>query len=265
LLLPVSGKTHIVKAVAHRAKCTLFSVKASDIGSKWTGQSEKKVTLLFEEAQKKDYSLIFIDELDCICSNRDSSPDEHGKKVLTSFLTEINRIGDDINNVAVLAATNKPWDLDRAVQDRFVKKIYVPLPDLETRKSILQLQMSEHEHSLNDTDFQRLAQLTEGATAREVGSLAEEACIGSMKCDTYAKVDGKYMPVSGCNGCPKYVEGSEAKCLHCSAVRICPYDVPDGSLKCRSVRKDDFDKNLKPSYCSVTDEMKERYKGWHQT
>lgn len=71
----------------------LFSVKASDIGSKWTGQSEKKVTLLFEEAHKQYYSVIFIDELDGICSNRDSSPDEHGKKVLISILkTEIDPI-----------------------------------------------------------------------------------------------------------------------------------------------------------------------------
>ena len=111
--------------MAHRAKCTLFSVKASDVGSKWIGQSEKIVTLLFEEARKQDYSIIFIDELDCICSNRDSSPDDHGKKVLVSILTEINRIGDDINNVAVLTATNNPWDLDRAVQNRFLTKIYL--------------------------------------------------------------------------------------------------------------------------------------------
>ena len=116
--------------MAHCSDCTLFSVKASDIGSKWYGESEKKVTILFEEAKKQHYSILFIDELDCICSNRDRSRNEYGRKVLTSFLTEINRIGDDVNNVAVMAATNRPWDLDRAVQDRFDTKIYVPLPDL---------------------------------------------------------------------------------------------------------------------------------------
>ena len=249
--------------MAHRSDCTLFLVKASDIGCKWAGESEKKITLLFEEAQKQHYSIIFIDELDCICSNRDRSSHEYGKRVLTSFLTEINRIGDDIHNVAVLAATNKPWDLDRAVQDRFETKIYVPLPDLETRQSILKLQMKGHKHSLNDENFQHLAFLTQGATAREVGSLAKKACLGCMKGDMYVEVNGKYRPRSRCDRCPQYQEGSKAKCQRCGAICISPYDVPDGSLECRSVQMDDFVKNLKSSYCSVTNEMRQRYEGWH--
>lgn len=249
--------------MADRAKCTLFSIKASDIGSKWTGQSEKKVTLLFEEAKKQDYSIIFIDEFDCICSNRDSSHDEYGKKVLTSFLTEINRIGNDIDNVAILAATNKPWDLDLAVQDRFDTKIYVPLPDLETRRSILELQMNEHENTLDAAEFQYLAQSTEEATAREVKALAGKACRCSMRGDAYIEVDGKYTPVSRCDGCPEYQEGSEeSRCQHCGAISISPYDIPDGALKPRSVLVADFVENLKSSYCSVTDEMKQRYEGW---
>eukprot|EP00986_Skeletonema_menzelii_P017414 scaffold19360_cov80-Skeletonema_menzelii.AAC.2 len=258
-----TGKTHIVSAVAHCSDCTLFSVKASDIGSKWYGESEKKVTILFEEAKKQHYSIIFIDELDCICSNRDRSRNEYGRKVLTSFLTEINRIGDDINNVAVMAATNRPWDLDRAVQDRFDTKIYVPLPDLETRKSILKLQMNGHRNSLTDDNFQHVAQLTHGATAREVGSLVKKAYLASMKGDTYVIVHGKYRPTSRCCYCPQHQEGSKAKCQRCGAIRISPYDVPDGSLECRSVQMNDISKNLKSSYCSVTDEMRQRYEEWH--
>ena len=250
--------------MANRADCTLFSVKASDIGSKWTGQSEKKLTLLFEEAHKQYYSVIFIDELDGICSNRDSSPDEHGKKVLISILkTEIDRIGDDINNVAVLAATNNPWDLDRAVQDRFETKIYVPLPDLETRKSILKLEVSKHNNSLKDADFQHLAQRTEGASARDIGSLVRKTCLGSANDNAYVKVDGKYKPTTLCDDCPEYQEGSEAECVQCGAIRISPYDVPGGSFERHSVRADDFEQNLKSSYRSKEDEiMTQRYEEW---
>ena len=250
--------------MAHRSNCTLFVVKASDIGSKWHGQSEKKITLLFEEARKQHYSIIFIDELDCICTNRDRSSHDYGRKILTSFLTEINRIGDDIHDVAVLAATNKPWDLDRAVQDRFDTKIYVPLPDLETRKNIFKLQMKGHNHSLNDDKFQHLAYLTQGATAREVGSLAKKACLGSMKGNnTYVEVNGKYWPTLRCDRCPQYREGSKAKCRRCGAISVSPYDIPDGSLECRSIQMNDFVKNLKSSYCSVTNEMRQRYEEWH--
>lgn len=199
--------------------------------------------------------------------NRDngSNEDEDDRKILASFLTGINRIGDDIHNVAVLAATNRPWTLDLAVQDRFDTKIYAPLPGLETRKSILKLQMKGHENDLDDDNFQHLAQALQGATVREVGSLAKMACLESMKGDnTYAEANGKYRPTLRCNRCPQYQEDSKVKCDRCGAIHISPYDVPDGSLECRSVKMDDFVKNLKPNYCSVTDEMRQQYEGWNK-
>ena len=139
----------------------------------------------------------------------------------------------------------------------------MPLPDLETRKSILKLEMSKRNNSLQDADFQRLAQRTEGASARDIETLVSKTCLESTICDTYIKVHGKYRPTKCCDVCPEYREGSEAKCQQCGAIRISPYDVPDGSLECRSVVVDDFVQNLKSSYRSDTDEiMRQRYEGW---
>ena len=268
-MLSFSGKTHISEAMANCAGGTFYSVKAKDIGCKWSGQSEKKVSLLFEEAKKQDYSIIFIDEIDGVCSNRDGNPDEHDRKVLTSFLTEINSIGQEgSSNVAVIAATNVPWDLDCALLDRFDTKIYVPLPDLETRKSILELQMNKYENSLNDVDFQHLARLMEGATARQIKSLVnmavKQACHGSA----YLEVDGQYTPVLPCESCPEYQKGvgicESCICHCCGAVRISLYDLPCGSgtLKPRSVNLRDFSQHLKASYNSADNNLKQKYEEW---
>lgn len=124
--------------------------------------------------------------------------------------------------------------------------------------------MSKRDISLDDADFQRLAQRTEGASARDIGSLVRKTCLESTRCDnTYVKVDGKYKPTTPCDVCPEYREESRAECVQCGAVRISPYDVPDGSLERHSVVVDDFEQNLKSSYRSEEDEIvRQRYEEW---
>lgn len=254
---PGTGKSYIAKCVAKETGCTLFSIKASDIGSKWKGDSEKFIKNLFvmasekaDEAGESGRSIIFIDEIDSICSRRDGRMDDSAdRKVLNEFLTHT---GGTLKNVVVLAATNLPWDLDTAILSRFKKKIFVPLPDKEARLNMLKIHIGDTPHTLSKENFEALANKTDGASARDIEALVSEALLVQVQQGVgYYKREGDmYIPAP--HGDCLHVNFNNGICTGCGVTKISVKDIPMNKLKARDVDMRDFETKLESKYNAVS-------------
>ena len=187
---PGTGKTMLARAVATESRSTFFSISASSLTSKYLGESEKLVRALFALAKLMAPSIIFVDEIDSLLSQRSGSGEhEATRRIKTEFLiqwSDLQRAAagregpgvaaggggssgggttkdkGDPNRVLVLAATNLPWAIDEAARRRFVRRQYIPLPEPETRATQLRTLLSQQKHSLTDADIAELVNMTEG-------------------------------------------------------------------------------------------------------
>lgn len=127
----------LAKAVATECKSTFFSISASTLVSKWMGESEKLMRTLFALAAVQSPSIIFIDEVDSILTKRSSEENEASRRLKTEFLIQLDGVGSSSTRILVIAATNRPFDLDEAALRRLTKRIYIGLPDGPARLGLI--------------------------------------------------------------------------------------------------------------------------------
>ncbi|XP_054717660.1 vacuolar protein sorting-associated protein 4-like [Uloborus diversus] len=179
---PGTGKSFLAKAVATEANnSTFFSVSSSNLVSKWLGESEKLVKNLFEMARQQKPSIIFIDEIDSLCSSRSDNESESARRIKTEFLVQMQGVGNDMDGILVLGATNIPWVLDAAIRRRFEKRIHIPLPDEIARLAIFKLSIGNTPNSLNETDFKTLAKKTDGFSGADIAVLVRDALMQPVR------------------------------------------------------------------------------------
>lgn len=177
---PGTGKTMLAKAVAGEGT-TFFNVSVSTIVSKWRGDSEKLIRVLFELARYHAPSTIFIDELDAVMSKR-SSHDEHeaSRRMKTEFLIQMDGLVQSDALVFVLAASNFPFDLDPALLRRLEKRILVPLPDKESREAMFRQNLTS-DIAVGALNFEEFADKTEGYSGSDIRLVCKEAAMQPLR------------------------------------------------------------------------------------
>lgn len=183
---PGTGKTLIAKAVATNANATFFSISASSLNSKFHGESEKLVRTLFQVARDRQPSFVFIDEVDSILGSRSDNEHEASRRLKTEFMAQFDGAmgGSTEDKVYVMAASNRPQDLDDAVRRRLDRRIYVPLPDTGGRKEFLKKVTSKNEDvrwSLSATDLDTLARKTANFSGSDMKALCREASLMPLR------------------------------------------------------------------------------------
>ncbi|KAJ4794536.1 P-loop containing nucleoside triphosphate hydrolases superfamily protein [Rhynchospora pubera] len=173
---PGTGKTMLAKAIANEAGASFINVSMSTITSKWFGEDEKNVRALFTLAAKVAPTIVFVDEVDSMLGQR-SRVGEHEamRKIKNEFMTHWDGLlSKPEQRILVLAATNRPFDLDEAIIRRFERRIMVGLPSLESRELILRTLLSKEkvEEGLN---FKELATITEGYSGSDLKNLCTTA------------------------------------------------------------------------------------------
>lgn len=188
---PGTGKTMLARAVATGSSSTFFSISSSSLTSKYLGESEKLVKALFLLARKLSPSIIFIDEIDSILGQRTDGEADSMRRIKNEFLVLWSALSsaaagrdssdEDAKRVLILGATNMPWAIDEAARRRFAKRVYIPLPERETRKMQLRKLLELQNHTLLDKDFESLTDLTEGFSGSDITLLAKDSAMGPLR------------------------------------------------------------------------------------
>ncbi len=181
---PGTGKTLLAKAVAGEAKVPFFSISGSEFIEMFAGMGAARVRDLFKQAQEKAPCIVFIDEIDAIGKKRDTGKfggNDEREQTLNQLLSEMDGF-DGGKGVVILAATNRPESLDKALlrPGRFDRRVPVELPDLKGREAILRVH-AKNVKICQDIDFNALARATSGASGAELANIVNEAALRAVK------------------------------------------------------------------------------------
>ena len=183
-------------------------------------------------------------------------------------------VGKKGGNVLVLGATNVPWELDAAIRRRFEKRVYIPLPEAEARAYMAKLHLGDTPSDLTEDDFDKLGEITKGASGSDIKVLVKEALMEPLRHCQQAKqfiVDskGNYIPClkyPNCSSCPPKLSSDpnskDYSCSRCGAKRMALWDVPPEKLQAPLVRYTDFEKVMRHSCSTVSDDELKRFKEW---
>jgi len=224
---PGCGKTLLAKATAAEVEATFFNVSASSIISKWLGESEKLVKQLFELADEKQPSIIFIDEVDALAGARGGEHDAM-RRVKTELLTSMDGLSSsETDRIVTVGATNMPGSIDAAFRRRFERRIYIPLPDMPARSAIYLFNTKGVELA-QDVDFEVLAEITEGYSGSDIAMICRDAIMTPIR----------ELDMAGA--------------------------IEDTSVAARSVTQDDFLESIETINPSVSDDEIEKYDNWNE-
>ncbi len=224
---PGCGKTLLAKATAAEVAATFFNVSASSIISKWLGESEKLVKQLFELADERQPSIIFVDEVDALAGARGGEHDAM-RRVKTELLTSMDGLSSsETDRIVTVGATNIPESIDAAFRRRFERRIYIPLPDLAARGAIFLLNSKGVELG-DDVDFEVLAEITDGYSGSDIAMVCREAIMTPIR----------EMDMAGA--------------------------IDDTSITARAVTQDDYLEAIEAINPSVSDDEIEKYDRWNE-
>ncbi|QLL30240.1 hypothetical protein HG536_0A00570 [Torulaspora globosa] len=184
---PGTGKTLMARALAASCssegrKITFFMRKGADILSKWVGEAERQLRLLFEEAKKQQPAIIFFDEIDGLAPVRSSKQEQIHASIVSTLLALMDGM-DNRGQVIVIGATNRPDAVDPALRrpGRFDREFYFPLPDLKARAQILRIHTKKWKIPLSKDFIEQLALLTKGYGGADLRALCTEAALLSIQ------------------------------------------------------------------------------------
>lgn len=184
---PGTGKTLMARALAASCststrKITFFMRKGADCLSKWVGEAERQLRLLFEEAKNQQPSIIFFDEIDGLAPVRSSKQEQIHASIVSTLLALMDGM-DNRGQVIVIGATNRPDSVDPALRrpGRFDREFYFPLPDATARKQILKIHTKKWVPPLKDEFVEKIADLTKGYGGADLRALCTEAALSSIQ------------------------------------------------------------------------------------
>jgi cell division protease FtsH len=175
---PGTGKTMLAKAIACEANAQFFSVHGSDFTEVFVGVGAKRVRQLFKNASRNKPAIIFIDEIDCVGKNRKFDTHGEHQQTINALLAAMDGF-ESSQGIVVVAATNRPEDLDAALlrPGRFDRKVYVPYPDMKGRRAILNSHAEGKPILEPDKALDLIAQTTPGMSGADLANLINEAAI----------------------------------------------------------------------------------------
>ncbi|XP_020282881.1 fidgetin-like protein 1 [Pseudomyrmex gracilis] len=191
---PGTGKTLIGKCIASQSKSTFFSISASSLTSKWVGESEKMVRALFAVAKVHQPSVVFIDEIDSLLTQRSDTENEASRRMKTEFLVQLDgATTSEEDRVLIVGATNRPQELDEAARRRLVKRLYVPLPELDARKQIINNLLASVRHNLDQESVTRIAEKSAGYSGADMANLCKEASMEPIRSIPFSQLENIQM------------------------------------------------------------------------
>ncbi|XP_030764044.1 suppressor protein of bem1/bed5 double mutants-like [Sitophilus oryzae] len=263
---PGTGKTKLAHAVAAESKAVLYSVSLSDVLSSYVGETEKNIHEIFAHLKLTDkYSLLFIDEIDGVCRKRNSSENEYTRRIKTELMTHLSNI-NNCPNIVIIAATNRPWDLDSAILRRFRKQLYVPLPNSEDRLELLQLFTKNIPILKSIDEVIKLVELSDGLSGSDISNLIQDALNMPLmelqdtkiwrKC-----IDATYEPYQGTN-----LLIPENDLFDTENIFLCELkDMPPMSVRAREVTMSDFYEAVSNIPTTVSSEEIKKYNEFQNT
>ena len=179
---PGTGKTLIAKAVANESEANFISIKGPEVLSKWVGESEKAVRETFRKARQSAPTIIFFDELDAIAPTRGQGFDSHvTERVVSQMLTELDGL-EELHNVVVIAATNRPDMIDTALlrPGRLDRLLYIAPPDEKSRAEIFKIH-TKGKPLDTDINFEELAKRTQNYVGADIEAISREAAMLAIR------------------------------------------------------------------------------------
>ncbi|KAF0975768.1 hypothetical protein FDP41_005095 [Naegleria fowleri] len=185
---PGCSKTLQAKALATEAKLNFLAVRGPELFSKWVGESERAVQQIFAKARQAAPSIIFFDEIDGLGVERGSGGNSVGDRVLSQLLQELDGI-DPLQGVTVIAATNRPDLLDKALlrPGRIDRMLYVAPPDASARKEIMNIQLKRMSHNITPEQIEQIVNCTENYSGAEMTALCREAAYLALQENIHAE------------------------------------------------------------------------------